>query len=75
MLSTVAAAPTGVETEALTKIFFVGGVEKSRRYLASHPNAIAIFYQPGEKPLTFRRTVLRSKSFQIPSDSLAELEK
>ena len=28
MLSTVAAVPTGIETEALTKIFFVGGVEK-----------------------------------------------
>jgi thiamine biosynthesis lipoprotein len=74
MLSTVAAVPTGVETEALTKIFFVGGVEKSRQYLATHPNAIGIFYQPGEKPRTFRRTVLRSKSFQIPAGSIAELE-
>jgi thiamine biosynthesis lipoprotein len=75
MLSTVAAVPTGIETEALTKIFFVGGVEKSRQYLAAHPNAIGIFYQPGDKPQTFRRTVLRSKSFQIPSGSIAELEK
>jgi thiamine biosynthesis lipoprotein len=74
MLSTVAAVPTGVETEALTKIFFVGGVEKSRQYLATHPNAIGIFYQPGDKPQTFKRTVLRSKSFQIPPDSVAELE-
>jgi thiamine biosynthesis lipoprotein len=74
MLSTVAAVPTGVETEALTKIFFVGGVEKSRRYLATHPNAIGLVYQPGSAPQTFRRTVLRSKSFQIPSDSIAELE-
>ncbi len=75
MLSTVAAVPTGVETEALTKIFFVGGVEKARQYLSSHPNAIGIFYQPGDKPRTFKRTILRSESFQIPSDSLAELEK
>jgi len=74
MLSTVAAVPTGIETEALTKIFFVGGVEKSRQYLSAHPNAIGIFYQPGDKPQTFKRTVLRSKSFQIPSDSIAELE-
>ena len=74
MLSTVAAVPTGVETEALTKIFFVGGVRKSRQYLATHPNAIGIFYQLGDKPQTFKRTVLRSKSFQIPSDSIAELE-
>jgi thiamine biosynthesis lipoprotein len=74
MLSTVAAVPTGIETEALTKIFFVGGVEKSRQYLATHPNAIGIFYQPAEKPQTFKRTVLRSKSFQIPFDSIAELE-
>jgi thiamine biosynthesis lipoprotein len=75
MLSTVAAVPTGVETEALTKIFFVGGVEKARQYLATHPNAIGIFYQPGEKPQTFKRTVLRSKLFQIPSESIAELER
>jgi len=74
MLSTVAAVPTGVETEVLTKVFFVGGVEKSRAYLATHPNAIGIFYQPGDKPQTFKRTVLRSKSFHIPSDSIAELE-
>lgn len=73
MLSTVGAAPTGVETETLTKIFFVGGVEKSRQYLATHPNAIGIFYQPGDKPQTFKRTVLRSKSFQIPENSIAEL--
>ncbi|MGO8789137.1 MAG: FAD:protein FMN transferase [Terriglobia bacterium] len=75
MLSTVAAVPTGIETEALTKIFFVGGVEKSRQYLATHPNAVGIFYQPGDKPQTFRRTVLQSKTFQIPPDSIAELEK
>jgi thiamine biosynthesis lipoprotein len=73
MLSTVAAVPTGVETEALTKIFFVGGVEKSRQYLATHPNAIGIFYQPGAQPQTFKRTVLRSQNFQIPSGSIAEL--
>jgi len=74
MLSTVAAVPTGIETEALTKIFFVGGVEKSRQYLSTHPNAIGIFYQPADKTQTFKRTVLRSKSFQVPSDSIAELE-
>jgi thiamine biosynthesis lipoprotein len=74
MLSTVAAVPTGVETEALTKILFVGGVEKSRQYLSTHPNAIAVFYQPGAQPQTFKRTVLRSKSFQIPPDSIAEIE-
>ncbi len=75
MLSTVAAVPTGVETEALTKTFFVGGVEKSRLFLATHPNAIGICYQPGDQPQTFKRTVLRSKSFQIPAGSIAEMEK
>ena len=74
MLSTVAAVPTGMETEALTKIFFVGGVEKSRQYLATHPNAIGVFYQPADKPETFLHTVLRSKDFNIPPDSVAELE-
>jgi thiamine biosynthesis lipoprotein len=75
MLSTVAVAPTGTESEVLTKIFFVGGVEKSRPYLASHANALAVFYQPAEKPQTFKRMVLRSKFFQISSDKFAELEK
>jgi FAD:protein FMN transferase len=75
MLSTVAAVPTGIETEALTKIFFVGGVQKSRQYLSTHPNAIGIFYQPGDKPQAFKRTVLRSKSYEIPADSIVELEK
>jgi len=75
MLSTVGAVPTGIETEALTKIFFVGGIEKSRQYLATHPNAIGVFYQPGNAPETFKRTVIRSNSFQIPAGSIAELEK
>jgi thiamine biosynthesis lipoprotein len=75
MLSTVAVARTGTESEVLTKVFFVGGVEKSRSYLASHANALAVFYQPGEKPQTFRRVVLRSKSFRTSSDESAELEK
>jgi thiamine biosynthesis lipoprotein len=75
MLSTVAVARTGTESEVLTKVFFVGGVEKSRLYLASHANALAVFYQPGEKPQTFERTVLRSKSFEVSSDEFAELEK
>ena len=74
MLSTVAAVPTGVETEALTKTFFVGGVEKSRLFLATHPNAIGICYQPGNQPKTFKRSILRSKFFQISSASIAELE-
>lgn len=74
MLSTVGAAPTGVETEALTKIFFVGGVDKARQYLATHANALGILYQPGDQPQTFKRTVLRSKSFQIPTGSIAEIE-
>jgi thiamine biosynthesis lipoprotein len=74
MLSTVAVAATGVETEALTKTFFVGGVKKSREFLLTHPNAMGICYQPGDQPKNFKRTVLRSKSFQIPANSLAELE-
>ena len=75
MLSTVAVVPTGVESEVLTKVFFVGGVAKSRKYLASHANALGILYQPGEQPETFKRTVVRSTAFEIPSDSIAELEK
>jgi hypothetical protein len=63
------------EPAALTKTFFVGGVEKSRQFLATHPNAIGICYQPGDKPKTIKRTILQSKSFNIPAGSIAELEK
>ena len=72
MLSTVAAVPTGVETEALTKIFFVGGIEKSRRYLATHPNAIGLFISPATspKPLSAPSCDQRvSKSLPIASPS------
>ncbi len=74
MLSAVAAVPTGVETEALTKTFFVGGVDKSRQFVATHPNILGILYQPGSQPKTFTRTVLRSKAFQIPAESIAEID-
>jgi thiamine biosynthesis lipoprotein len=73
MLSTVAAVPTGVETEALTKTFFVGGVEKSRHFVAAHPNILGILYQPGAQPRTFKRTVVRSSSFNNSTDSFAEI--
>ncbi len=73
MLSTVAAVPTGVETEALTKTFFVGGVEKSRRFVATHSNILGILYQPGAQPRTFTRTIVRSTNFDPSSDSFAEL--
>jgi len=75
MLSTVPISPTGTESEVLTKIFFVGGVEKSRPCIASHANGLAVFYRPGEKLQTSKRTVLHSQSFQISSDKFAELEK
>jgi FAD:protein FMN transferase len=74
MLSTVAAVPTGVDTEALTKTFFVGGVEKSRQFVTTHPNILGILYQPGDQPETLKRTVLRSTAFQLPADSLAEID-
>jgi hypothetical protein len=52
----------------------VGGLEKSRQFLATHPNVIGICYQPGGEPKTFKRTILRSRSFRLPADSIAELE-
>jgi len=75
MLSTVGAAATGIETEVLTKTFFVGGLEKSRRFVATHPNVIGILYQPGSASETFRRTILRSANFQLPADSVAEVDR
>lgn len=75
MLSAAVLAPTTTQSEALTKPFFIWGPEGSRKYLASHANLSVVFYQPGEKPRSFTRTVLRSDSFQASSDQVADIER
>jgi len=74
MLSTVALSRSATETDALSTSFFVMGVERSRKYLATHPGLKVIFYAPAESSTTFRRVVLESPSSQPESDALAEIE-
>jgi thiamine biosynthesis lipoprotein len=75
MLSTVALAPSATQTDALSTSFFVLGVEGSRKYLATHPALAVIFYQPVGTSQSFKRVVLRSDSYHLPADSLAEIDK
>jgi thiamine biosynthesis lipoprotein len=74
MLSTTVLAATGTETDALSTSFFVLGVEGSRKYLATHPAVTAVFYQPAGTAQSFKRVVLRSDSYHLPADSLAEID-
>lgn len=75
MLSTAVLAPSTTQSDALSTSFFVLGPAGSHRYLAAHANLMVVFYQPAGKPPNFTRTVLRSASFQTPSDRLAEFTK
>jgi thiamine biosynthesis lipoprotein len=72
MLSTTVLAPSGTQTDALSTAFFVLGVDSSRPYLAIHPNLTAVFYHP-DGPRSFKRVVLRSGSYRLPEDSVAEM--
>jgi len=75
MLSTAVLAPSTTESDALTKPFFISGPQGSRKYLAAYANLAVVFYQPAGNPPSFRRTAMRSDSFQISSDQLAEVAK
>ena len=73
MLQTAVLAPRAVDSDALSTACFVMGARASHRYLASHPNLVAILYQPADAPRRFQRVVLRSPDFNPPADALAEL--
>jgi thiamine biosynthesis lipoprotein len=72
MLATAVLAPHAVQSDALSTAFFVLGVEGSRKYLATHPNLAALSYQPAGVQRDFKRVWLRSVSFILPPESLAE---
>ena len=60
MLAAIVLAPRAGDADALSTAFYVMGVERSRDYLATHPNLMALFYLPRGKKPKFRRVVLRS---------------
>ena len=74
VLSTVVLAATGTDTDGRSAGCFVMGVERTRKYLAAHPNIAVIFYLPTEAPAKFKRILLRSNSYNIPVDSVVEIE-
>jgi thiamine biosynthesis lipoprotein len=74
MLSTAVLAPAGEQTDALSTSFYVLGAQGSREFLRAHRNLTVIFYLPGDSSGDFKRVILKSDSFSVPSDSLAEIE-
>jgi len=75
ILSTVVVGPTGTDTDGRSAGFFVMGLERSRKYLALRPNLAVIFYLPGGTPTKYKRVLLRSESFNIPTESIVEIER
>jgi thiamine biosynthesis lipoprotein len=74
MLSTTVLATRATQSDALSTAFFVLGVDRTRRYLASYPDLAAILYQPADSDQGFKRIVLRSALYQVPQGSLAEIQ-
>jgi thiamine biosynthesis lipoprotein len=72
MLATAVLAPRAVESDALSTAFFVLGVKGSRKYLASHPDLVVLFYQPTPAKGRFKRVFLQSASFSPSPETLAE---
>jgi thiamine biosynthesis lipoprotein len=75
VLSTVVLAATGTDTDGHSAGCFVMGVERTRKYLAAHPNIAVIFYLPTEAPAKYKRILLRSDSYGLPADSIVEIDR
>jgi thiamine biosynthesis lipoprotein len=75
VLSTVVVGPTGTDTDGRSAGFFAMGIERSRKYLAVHPNLAVIFYLPNGTPTKYKRVLLRSDSYSVPSDSIVEIDR
>jgi len=74
VLSAAVLAATGTDTDGRSAGCFVMGVDGTRQYLAAQPNLAVIFYLPTEKRGEYKRVLLRSQSYTIPSDSIVEIE-
>ena len=74
VLSTAVLAATGTDTDGRSAGCFVMGVDGTRKYLATHPNLAVIFYLPTDVPGRYKRVLLRSESYNIPADSIVEIE-
>ncbi|HLY63164.1 MAG TPA: FAD:protein FMN transferase [Terriglobia bacterium] len=74
MLSTAVASVDTTESEALSTALYVLGPERAAQILAGRPNLSVVYYQPGDKPETFKRVAARSSSFNLPPDVVAEIK-
>ncbi|MGA2076049.1 MAG: FAD:protein FMN transferase [Terriglobia bacterium] len=74
VLSAAVLAATGTDTDGRSAGCFVMGVEGTRKYLAAQPNLAVIFYLPTDKQGEYKRVLLRSESYAIPSESIVEIE-
>lgn len=74
MLATTVLAPQATQSDALSTAFFVLGAAGSRKYLETHPNLTALFYQPSGPAKRFKRTVLRSHEFALPAEAVVDIE-
>jgi thiamine biosynthesis lipoprotein len=74
VLSAAVLAATGTDTDGRSAGCFVMGVHGARKYLAAQPNLAVIFYLPTEKPGQYKRVLLRSDSYSVPTDSIVEIE-
>lgn len=75
MVSTTVLAPATTQSDALSTSFFVLGVDEARNYLASHPNLQAVFYVPETSKANFSRVVVRSNSFSLSPEMLADIQR
>jgi thiamine biosynthesis lipoprotein len=73
VLTSVVIAPSVTQSDALSTSFFVGGVNRGREYLDSHPNLTAIFYVPTRATHTVEQFVLQSLVTKLPADSFARM--
>ena len=60
MLAAIILAPCARDADALSTALYVMGVERSREYLATHRELMALFYLPVGRDQRFRRVMLRS---------------
>ncbi len=74
MLATAVLAPRATQTDALSTALYVLGAQRSRRYVAAHPNLTAIFYLPKGATRSFRRVTERSATLDLGRDVVAEIE-
>ncbi len=74
MLATAVFAPLDVNSDGLSTSAYVMGVERTRAYLARHPNLEVLFYLPGKSEGHYRRVELKSPSYQLEADAVLEFE-